>query len=70
MAKSKKIKVQPEVAGQAPAQVAPAPAPVPVKAEKAPETAETKWKRRLVRWQGKAEAEGVNTKALMAELAA
>lgn len=48
--------------------VAPAEAPVkPVKAkkEKVAESAETKWARRLGRWQAKAAAAGCDAKALM-----
>ena len=67
MAKKVSKKAQVEVVAQAPVEVAPAPAPVEVKKAKEPESAETKWKRRLLRWQGKAQAAGVDTKKLYEE---
>src|SRR5262249_49764292 len=67
--KVEKKEVAPVVQAEAPVVQAEAPVPV-VKAKKEPETAETKWRRRLARWQGKAEAQGVDAKSLMRELSA
>ena len=61
MAKSKQVKVQEE------APVAPAPVPVEVPAKS--EKPAVKWARRLRRWQAKAEAQGVDARSLMRELA-
>jgi hypothetical protein len=58
---------------QTPAPVASTPAQVPVVAVKAEkkvkvvETAETKWARRLKRWEGKAQAQGVDVRKLYTE---
>lgn len=70
MAKRVSKKAQVEVVAQAPVEVAPAPVPVEVKKVKEPESAETKWARRLKRWSLKVEAEGVDPVKLMKELMA
>lgn len=81
MAKKVSKKVQAQVAptpAEVAAPVAPAPAQaqapvvdrgavVKTKVKKEPESAEVKWRRRLGRWQAKAEKAGVDAKALMTE---
>src|SRR5258708_1717479 len=74
--KSKKVVAPVQAEASAPVAPALAQAQVPVvdrgavmktKVKKDPESVETKWRRRLGRWQVKAEKAGVDAKALMTE---